>query len=228
LSPVVGFVALSLGLVGFVFGTGQVDKKAGQDRQPAPAAVALAGEARSYSEMPQHEGPNAGWSSSLDDAASGPHALDPVDRDPRARVEDLADRARLRAYSGAPPVIPHAVDSLSGSDCVACHAAGLALGDRLAPRVPHSLELGNCTQCHAPPAPSFLRDGVTVETRFVGLEEQRGSRAGPGAPPLIPHDTTMRSDCLSCHGLRARPGLRTTHPWRVSCTQCHGPPSFAE
>jgi nitrate reductase (cytochrome), electron transfer subunit len=50
-----------------------------------------------------------------------------------------------------------------------------------------------------------------------------GERAGPGAPPTVPHATTMRERCSSCHGVAGALGMRSTHPWRESCTQCHAP-----
>ncbi|WP_442485889.1 hypothetical protein [Aeoliella sp. SH292] len=33
----------------------------------------------------------------------------------------------------------------------------------------------------------------------------------------------MRSDCTTCHGELGKEGLRSSHPWRVNCTQCHAP-----
>jgi cytochrome c-type protein NapB len=59
---------------------------------------------------------------------------------------------------------------------------------------------------------------------FVGLNPPlKGTRAWPLAPPTIPHSTLMRSDCLSCHGPQGLYGLRTPHPERQSCVQCHVP-----
>jgi cytochrome c-type protein NapB len=49
-----------------------------------------------------------------------------------------------------------------------------------------------------------------------------GSRAHPGAPPVIPHKVFMRENCLSCHsGPGGREEIRTTHPERTRCMQCH-------
>ena len=57
---------------------------------------------------------------------------------------------------------------------------------------------------------------------FVGWQRSGpGTRALAGSPPTIPHTTWLREDCESCHGLIARPGLRTTHPWLTNCVQCH-------
>ena len=38
---------------------------------------------------------------------------------------------------------------------------------------------------------------------------------------MMPHGTFMRTRCLSCHGEYGYPGLRTDHPRRVNCVQCH-------
>lgn len=142
--------------------------------------------------------------------------------DDRARV--IAERAKLRAYDGAPPLIPHAVTQQT-MDCVACHAGGAVVGDKLAPRMSHTLH-ASCTQCHVPMDDPRPAQGPLPlpENGFVGLGAPlRGERAWPGAPPTIPHTTNMRSDCNSCHGPSGKVGLRTPHPLRTSCTQCHTP-----
>jgi cytochrome c-type protein NapB len=49
-----------------------------------------------------------------------------------------------------------------------------------------------------------------------------GSSALNDSPPLIPHDLQMRGNCLACHaGPAAVAELRTTHPERANCRQCH-------
>ena len=65
-----------------------------------------------------------------------------------SRVRSMEQRATLRAYEGAPPVIPHAIADLNIQSCRACHAQGLLAGDKLAKMVSHTY-LTNCTQCHA-------------------------------------------------------------------------------
>lgn len=135
-------------------------------------------------------------------------------------------RAAARAYDGAPPTIPH--DAAIGS-CVTCHDAdGTAIaGVGVAPASPHPAEsmagaMQRCRQCHVPVATGAL----LVASRFTGLAQGpwRGSRAMPGAPPTIPHPLQLRGECLSCHaGPGARAEIRTTHPERVRCRQCHVP-----
>jgi|GEM_PF-305756 len=144
------------------------------------------------------------------------------------RLRAVQRRASRRAFDGAPPVVPHPVDATSSANCRVCHAEGLAVRDVVAPRMSHP-EMGNCTQCHVPSAGGV--PGVAPEwvlglavNEFVGKASVgRGSRAWPGAPPTIPHATWMRENCSSCHGATGLPGLRTSHPERTLCTQCHVP-----
>jgi cytochrome c-type protein NapB len=135
-------------------------------------------------------------------------------------------RADRRAYDGAPPVIPHAS---YGAECANCHnERGRSVsGVGFAPASPHDHTpfvdgTVRCRQCHV------FR---TTETEFVasdfsGLSQalSAGDRATPGAPPRIPHRILMREHCLACHdGPGAREAIRTTHPERARCRQCHVP-----
>jgi nitrate reductase (cytochrome), electron transfer subunit len=140
-------------------------------------------------------------------------------------------RASRRAYNGAPPVIPHAVQDTNDAACYACHSSGMQMGQHKASVMSHVF-LSNCTQCHAPPPPPpFQELDVRVETSFVGLPAPKsGSRAYPGAPPTIPHSQWMREKCSACHGgmlgtngWSGWAGMQSTHPWRTNCTQCHAP-----
>jgi cytochrome c-type protein NapB len=134
-------------------------------------------------------------------------------------------RAQARAYDGAPPTIPH--DAAIGA-CATCHDAdGAAIdGIGVAPASPHGeAALGamqRCRQCHVPVATRT----VLVASRFTGLAQGpwKGSRAMPGAPPTIPHPLQLRGECLTCHaGPGARAEIRTSHPERTRCRQCHVP-----
>lgn len=155
-----------------------------------------------------------------------PDRLAAVPFNAEARAAAIADRATRRAYDGAPPTIPHAVSQMSPPNCMTCHAEGLALRGHVASTMPHPY-LSSCTQCHVvmgqamPGAalPGDLSEGNT----FVGnAAPGPGARAWPGAPPTIPHTTRMRERCDGCHSARSL-GLRASHPWRESCTQCHAP-----
>jgi cytochrome c-type protein NapB len=137
-----------------------------------------------------------------------------------------AVRAARRAYDGAPPTVPH--DNF-GMSCEACHdAQGQSVpGVGFAPASPHegTAKAGataRCRQCHV-----FVTDErLFVANEFVGLEQdlRPGGRATPGAPPTIPHRILMRENCAACHaGPGAREEIRTSHPERWRCRQCHVP-----
>ena len=188
---------------------------------PAPSAAATARPAPSYTQV-------------LTARPAVPDLVgvfDPVVRTDEMKLAALADRAKNRAYDGAPPTVPHPIEGLHApAACLACHGSGLRVGDRVASKVSHP-HFTNCVQCHAPGAPPELAQFATPEpgNAFAGTTRAGpGSRAGPGAPPTIPHTTWMRQDCTSCHGLVARPGLRTTHPWLTNCTQCHAPSAMLD
>ena len=125
-----------------------------------------------------------------------------------------------RLFDGAPPTIPHDVDELGRHDCLACHTAGDAIaGGEAATITPHP-ELERCQQCHVTQA---TVDSL-VDNTFVGGVYPMGQRAHDLAPYLIPHPLTMRENCLACHGPDAgEAALRTTHPERIRCQQCHVP-----
>ncbi len=137
-------------------------------------------------------------------------------------------RQRNRAFNGAPPTVPHPVEEMSLESCMACHGDGISTETLRVSKMPHQYLL-NCTQCHVE---NDLRDKASFEFRestFVGLPAPiGGSRAYDGAPPQIPHSTWMRVDCMSCHGFTGAHGIRTTHPWRQNCQQCHAPSSVLD
>lgn len=139
------------------------------------------------------------------------------------KLAALQQRETNRAFNGAPPTIPHPIDQRSDASCVACHSKGIVTSTIRVPKMSHQF-LQNCTQCHVENNPKHMAATIFRENEFVGLEAPTaGPRAYAGAPPQIPHSTWMRSDCLSCHGLAGRYGIRTTHPWRNNCQQCHAP-----
>ncbi len=187
-----------------------------------------------YSEMRRSEtGPTSRWKPTLERMPTDldyhrcitchdPHLaeLKPSEAD---KLRSLSTRAARRAFNGAPPVIPHAVERTDDAACYACHGQGARVGDRVANRMSHGV-LVNCVQCHAAPSPKpFAHLVVDAANAFVGLPAPTaGDRAFPGAPPVIPHSTWMREHCLSCHGgVAGWPGLEVTHRWRTNCLQCH-------
>jgi len=141
-----------------------------------------------------------------------------------SRVRSMEHRASLRAYEGAPPVIPHAIADLNIQSCRECHAQGLHAGDKTAKMVSHTF-LTNCTQCHVEASGQPLDDTPGFPNSFRGFRSSGygGTRAWAGAPPVMPHTTFMRTNCVSCHGEHGYDGWRPDHLSRTNCVQCHAP-----
>jgi len=166
-------------------------------------------------------GPNVDFKSTLALLAQPATTPPPAKPDPIARATALASRAARRAYDGAPPVIPHAVDARHASACIACHGEGLTVGDAVARKIPHPLWT-QCTQCHVEQENRMFGDVVLAENTFLGfMAADFAHRATLGAPPVTPHPISTRQDCVSCHGQKGEVGLRTSHPERQNCLQCH-------
>lgn len=140
----------------------------------------------------------------------------------KEKIDNEDSRATLRAFYTAPPVIPHEVESRDSKDCLRCHLMVTKLDDgRVAMQTPHP-KFSNCLQCHVPSLPGGPHD---VSSDWKGLEEpKRGDRWFYVSPPTIPHRLFLRENCLSCHGSdNPDMRLRTTHPERTQCLQCHVP-----
>lgn len=222
---IIGASAFGIALVGFLIGISEPVIPA---RSPAlPNQLNQTQPAPDYTELgKQPAGANAEWQSDFSRLKQElPGLFDPVVRTPEMKQVALLDRLRTRAFDGAPPIIPHPVQQQSYANCLVCHAEGMRLGDRVATKISHA-PFTSCTQCHVEASADFPFPIERPETEnlFAGrLRAGAGIRAAPGAPPSIPHTTQLRTDCMSCHGLVARPGLRTTHPWLQNCVQCHAP-----
>lgn len=146
-----------------------------------------------------------------------------------ARQRTLASTRALRAYPGAPPRIPHALteDEFRFTSCGNCHERGgfVPRFGAYTPITPHP-QYANCLQCHVPEQTS----SNFVATDWRAAEwPPTGLRAMDGSPQWIPHDLQLRGNCLTCHG---GPGavveIRTTHPERANCRQCHVPAGTAD
>ncbi|MCA9148527.1 MAG: hypothetical protein KDA92_04490 [Planctomycetales bacterium] len=203
---------------------------------PAHATVEAngVGPAKTYTQMRISEtGPTASWEPHWDQLTAefdfrhcttchDPHTAK-VQPSQLAKQASLAARAERRAFNGAPPVVPHAIELTNDAACFGCHSRGVQLGERIANPLSHEF-LPNCLQCHAAPTPPpFAETVVAVANNFQGLAAPLGgARAYAGAPPVIPHSTWMREQCLSCHGgNNGWPGLEVSHRWRANCLQCH-------
>jgi nitrate reductase (cytochrome), electron transfer subunit len=226
-------VVLAVAAVGLVSGVESSGRTVASyiEQRPARATTVVS---RSYRDLRAHAtGPNAqlpdAWWQSIQLRDALP-TVEPAPATPAERAAARAHRAERRAYDGAPPTIPHAVDQLATPGCLACHERGVRLAGLVAPRMSHDHH-DSCLQCHV--VARDPRRGVTAPpppaTTFVAAELPRhGERAWPGAPPTIPHPTAMRGRCDSCHGPNGAVGLRSPHPWRASCTQCHAASAVLE
>lgn len=146
------------------------------------------------------------------------------------RKVSVERRAALRAYDGAPPVIPHGIDTLSSGSCLSCHGkhGDVVIGGKRPAEISHPW-VTNCTSCHVPDdglrqltEPAAER--LNIENAFVGKQSAGpGPRAYGSAPPTTPHPVWMRQNCMACHGPGREQAIRTSHPERENCLQCHAP-----
>lgn len=220
---------LSAVVVGFFAGTrAEWPVKAGYWPRYEPPTGGIA--ARSYVELrEQGLSPNAEIYRASRATLIGllPSAAVPIPvADAEARSRMLARREQRRAFDGAPPTIPHPIDTRAVPNCLVCHEHGAKIGERIAPAMSH-LPFSNCPQCHAeggfPAAAAVAGQAPPLtESGFEPLPfGGEGTRAWPGAPPVVPHRGFMRQRCDSCHGVTGAFGLRTPHADRQSCQQCH-------
>lgn len=143
----------------------------------------------------------------------------PLDKDYQ---RNLNSYYKNRAFYGGPPTIPHPIEegSIGGNSCLKCHQNGgfVQKFKAYTPVTPHPDKL-NCVQCHV---------SVKTQSNFVASSwsGNKGStldnQALLNSPPVVPHPLQLRENCLSCHaGPSAAKEIRTTHPERVNCRQCH-------
>ena len=222
-------VVFGAAVAGFLVGTRPDAPAEAREVEAPPQAPPTTGvaPARSYAEVPA-AAVVAGDGEELRGLAAAIRARKAPDNAPARELvaRSLTARAERRAYSGAPPVVPHATHPLAATDCLTCHRNGVEVEGRTAPPISHEA-YANCTQCHVESSRSGIAAGPSapLANTFAGHPApEGGSRAWTGAPPLVPHDTAMRSNCLACHGPAGDEGLRTTHPERQSCLQCHVAP----
>ena len=150
---------------------------------------------------------------------------------PAVKQRLLKDVYARRAFPGAPPSIPHPPqgDGHYASNCNACHEKGgyVPVLNAYTPPTPHP-EFEHCQQCHTYPT-------RTDEQLFRQIDWQAAQPpalhrpALAGNPPPIPHTLQLRDNCLACHGGPSAPlEIRTSHPEREQCRQCHVPRSLHE
>jgi cytochrome c-type protein NapB len=198
-------------------------------------------------------GPDEPISSEADVFRTGPAILAIEPADPRQRTahpRTLRTFRFIRAFPGAPPRIPHALspDEHRTGVCRTCHERG-GYSRRFAayvPVTPHP-EMGTCQQCHVGEdgVVGLATPGADPNARCAMCHGPSGGPPRPEAattwpaaawprvhpktgdqlPPAIPHDLPLRGNCLACHsGPAAVAEVRTSHPDRASCRQCHVQP----
>jgi nitrate reductase cytochrome c-type subunit len=193
-------------------------------------AVAVAGIVESRSAAPGGHGPDETIphlvAADLMNADHVPVSMEMAMATPKAGVKErtLHDFYSLRAYPGAPPMIPHdvAVDGVMADDCLSCHQDGglTPKYNAYAPISPHP-EKENCRQCHLPAVAKLL----FASTGWVKPNPPKLGRSMlPGSPHPIPHTLQLRENCQACHtGPAAVKEIRVSHPERENCVQCHVP-----
>jgi nitrate reductase cytochrome c-type subunit len=172
----------------------------------------------------------------IEESIIGPNGASWEEIKLRSKLEsskrDLKEFYSRRAYPGAPPVIPHEIDKGNEAipgNCLACHQNGeySPKFKAYAPKTPHP-QYVNCQQCHVPEGKSFFRPSGWKKPKGPELN-QKGLRS---SPPVMPHELSLRENCAACHtGPSAPKEIRTTHPERINCIQCHGimpTPQFEE
>jgi cytochrome c-type protein NapB len=178
---------------------------------------------------------------------AGVLAIDPGSEPRRsAHPRTLATYRSLRAYPGAPPRVPHGLtpEEFQTGGCNTCHQRGgysqrfgayvpitphpemgaclqchVGDGELMAIALPTTDPSARCRQCHNPGAARWTEASVDWKT----LPWPQVARDAPeGQPPPIPHSLEFRGNCLACHaGPAGVQEIRTTHPERASCRQCH-------
>lgn len=167
-----------------------------------------------------------------------------------AHPRTIAMFRTLRAFPGAPPRIPHGLtaDEFRGTGCNACHERGgySVRFEAYTPVTPHP-EFADCLQCHVGNAaligislPRANPDALCRQCHAPGVATtpyrqldweapawpRFDRRELVGSPPTIPHDLQLRGNCVTCHmGAAAVAEIRTPHPERANCRQCHVPAS---
>lgn len=172
-------------------------------------------------------------------------------RERQAHPRTLKTMRSLRAYPGAPPRIPHELtpDEFRTGACNTCHERG-GYSRRFAAYVPVTPHPGNgsCLQCHVG-ADELMAVSLVSRDSNRRCHQCHGAGGRPRAdvdasldwqttawphlaprtpgrtPPPIAHDLQSRGNCLACHaGPAAVAEIRTTHPERADCRQCHVAP----
>lgn len=245
LATIAAVAAFTVTVSGYFMGMLQTGRSAERNRdngwsqesvhveEPSQAPTAL-----TYRQLASRKlQPNHGWTSRISDLAPPPAPQDgPRTLSAEEHASAVARRTSRRAYDGAPPTVPHPIDQQHSGSCLSCHGKPTQVGPIRVPQLSHP-PYTNCIQCHAPsvgpsstwsgPPPGFAEPAL--KNAFTGTGSPgTGKRAYLGAPPVLPHTTWMRQNCLSCHTDGGSSPIKTSHPTRQNCLQCHAPNSTLE
>lgn len=175
-------------------------------------------------------GPNTAFKSRLSSLKNNPDNQGQINPLLVSEAALREKRNSRRAYDGAPPIVPHPITQDNAASCLQCHDGATRIGDIVAPAISHP-EYTSCTQCHISSKGLGSRWNTAefdlhTGNRFAGNYNAKPvERAYDDSPPTIPHNVHMRQNCMSCHGELGTSPIRTSHPDRQSCTQCHVPSS---
>ena len=176
-------IVVAIAILGFILGL--VNETPPAMDRPVPVAIVpdphdvTVITATPYWELPETGlGPTRHWVQSLQRLI---RPLDDTAGPIEASKDSFVQRSLRRAYAGAPPVIPHAVNQLGFDSCISCHGESVSIGGKEARPLPHPY-LENCLQCHGTRAPDLLGAIAEPANTFVGsVSPSRND----GPPPTL-------------------------------------------
>jgi cytochrome c-type protein NapB len=165
---VVLVTTITIAVAGYVTGTSRAPSHGGYREDPSPETHPARVPTQAGMAEARYADRNRELSAAF--ARLGPAPVGA--RSDATPAERAAMRDALRAFEGAPPMLPHAVDQRGMPACLACHQDGMTVNGRVAPAMTHTA-YASCLQCHAPaggvPTRSPSPHSVSTESTFVGV-----------------------------------------------------------
>jgi len=139
-------------------------------------------------------------------------------------------RESLRAYEGAPPVIPHSINRTTSDYCLVCHEKGVIFEaeavvmnqkNAQAKITPHP-QWVNCIQCHGLRIDdSKFRKNKFMPYRITSTPFTK-TKDNEGTPPAMPHMLQNHDNCIVCHlSKTAYATIIPEHGETEGCPLCH-------
>ena len=242
LAVLAAFAAFATGVSGYFMGLRQSTARP-EDVSTSQIQTALNSEekaitAPNYAGLRSHaHQPNANWQPRISDLPPAPQSWEGATKlSPEQQALQRERREARRAFSGAPPVVPHPVNQRNSASCLACHGHPTRIAGLSVPQISHPT-FTHCLQCHAAGTgptsvwtrPSAELSTPLVDNTFQGLPApMKASRAFAGAPPVMSHPLWMRQNCVTCHGAGGSSAIKPDHATRQNCLQCHATNSTLE